>query len=254
MASEKAKELAAKQKAQIKAEKLRKKNSTDPADWGRTRQFIETYKATARQDPQLNWWVAGAAVAAFALIGIIGVLTHTFWPVWVVAGLFGAFTAGLGILVWRAKKAILSSAKGQPGSAYAALQMLNTKKYTYAPGINATRQLDVVHRVVGPGGIVLIGEGHAARVRPMLAQEAKKHEGIVAGTKVTQIMLGDGPNQVSLESLQKHIEKMPKVMQPYQITELLTRLKAWEATRPKAPVPKGPLPTPKGMNRSLRGR
>ena len=32
MASEKAKELAAKQKAEIKAEKLRKKNSDDPRD------------------------------------------------------------------------------------------------------------------------------------------------------------------------------------------------------------------------------
>lgn len=254
MVSEKAKELAAKQKAQIKAEKLRKKNSTDPADWSRTRQFVETYKATAKQDPSTNWWLLGSAVAAFAVVGIIGVLTQTHWAVWILLGLMGAFTAAMFVLVWRAKKAILTSAKGQPGSAYAALQMLNTKKYTYAPGINGTRQLDVVHRVVGPGGIVLIGEGAASRVRPLLAQEAKKHESLVQGTKVTQIMLGDADNQVSLEALQKHIEKMPKVLQPYQVTEVLTRLKAMDAMRPKAPLPKGPLPTPKGMNRAMRGR
>lgn len=254
MASEKAKELAAKQKAQIKAEKLRKKNSTDPADWSRTRQFVETYKVTVRQDPQANWWLVGAAVAAFALVGIIGLLTNTFWAVWVLGGLLAAFTAAMSVLVWRAKKAILTSAKGKPGSAYAALQMLNNKKYTYAPGINATRQLDVVHRVVGPGGIVLVGEGAASRVRPLLAQETKKHEGVVQGTKVTSIMLGEGSGQVSLESLQKHIEKMPKVLQPYQVAEVLTRLRALDAVRPKAPLPKGPLPTPKGMNRSLRGR
>lgn len=254
MVSEKAKELAAKQKAQIKAEKLRKKNSTDPADWGRTRQFVETYKATAKQDKTLNWWILAAVVASFAVVGIIGVLTNTHWAIWGLMALMIAFTAGLGVLVWRAKKAILASAKGQAGSAYAALQMLNTKKYTYTPGINATRQMDIVHRVVGPCGIVLIGEGAPSRVRPLLTQEAKKHEGVVHGVKVTQLMLGDAANQVPLESLQRHVEKMPKVMQPYQVTEVLTRLRALDAVRPKAPLPKGPLPTPKGMNRALRGR
>lgn len=254
MASEKAKELAAKQKAQLKAEKLRKKNSTDPADWSRTRQFVETYKMTARNDKTFNWWVIGSALAAFALVGIIGLLTKTFWVLWVLAGLMAAFSAAMIVMVWRAKKAILKQAKGQAGSAYAALQMLNTKKYTYAPGINATRQLDVIHRVVGPCGIVLVGEGAASRVRPLLQQEARKHENVVTGTKVTQIMLGDADNQVSLEELQKHIEKMPKVLQAYQATEVVTRLKALDAVRPKAPLPKGPMPTPKGMNRALRGR
>lgn len=254
MASEKAKELAAKQKAQIKAEKLRKKNSTDPADWSRTRQFVETYKATAKQDKTLNWWLLGATVATFAVIGTIGMLLQLHWALWVVLGLVSAFTAAMAVLVWRAKKAILTSAKGQVGSAYAALQMLNAKTYSYAPGINATRQFDVVHRVVGPCGIVLIGEGVPNRVRPLMQQEAKKHEGLVTGTKVTQIMLGDGPNQVALENLQKHIEKMPRVMQKYQMDELLTRLRALDAVRPKVPLPKGPLPTPKGMNRALRGR
>ncbi len=254
MASEKAKQLAAKQKAELKAEKLRKKNSTDPADWGRVRQFTETYKVTARHDPQLNWWLAGAGAGAFVLVALLGILTDSFWVVWLIGGLLAAFTAALAILVWRAKKAMLNAAKGQAGSAYAALQMLNTKKYTYTPGINATRQLDVIHRVVGPCGVVLVGEGQPARVRPMLAAEAKKHEGVSAGTKVTQVMLGDGPKQVRLEDLQKFVEKLPKVMQPYQTTELLTRLKALDAVRPKAPIPKGPTPTMKGVSRSLRGR
>ena len=53
MASEKAKALAAQQKAERKAEKLRKKNSDDPRDWGRIRQMIEAYKRTNEVDPQL---------------------------------------------------------------------------------------------------------------------------------------------------------------------------------------------------------
>ena len=32
------------------------------------------------------------------------------------------------------------------------------------------------------------------------------------------------------------------------------RLRALDAVRPKAPLPKGPMPTPKGINRAMRGR
>ena len=56
MASEKAKALAAQQKQERKAEKLRKKNSDDPRDWGRVRQIIEAYKRTNELDPELKWW------------------------------------------------------------------------------------------------------------------------------------------------------------------------------------------------------
>ena len=51
MASEKAKQLAAEQKAAAKAEKLRKKNSDDPRDWGRVKQVVEAYQRTAEVDP-----------------------------------------------------------------------------------------------------------------------------------------------------------------------------------------------------------
>ena len=47
---------------------------------------------------------------------------------------------------------------------------------------------------------------------------------------------------------------MPKSLQPFQIAEVKQRLRALDAVRPKAPVPKGPMPTPKGLNRAMRGR
>ena len=72
MASEKAKELAAKQKAAIKAEKLRKKNSDDPRDWGQVRQLREAYKRTAEIDPAVTWWMLGVGVGVAAVIAIIG--------------------------------------------------------------------------------------------------------------------------------------------------------------------------------------
>ena len=74
MASEKAKALAAKQKAELRAEKARRKNSTDPADWGRWRQFAETYKITAQYDKPLPWILLGAGLGVFAILLIVGFL------------------------------------------------------------------------------------------------------------------------------------------------------------------------------------
>ena len=54
MASEKAKALAAQQKQERKAEKLRKKNSDDPRDWGRVRQIIENQGAAPNIPPKAN--------------------------------------------------------------------------------------------------------------------------------------------------------------------------------------------------------
>ena len=54
--------------------------------------------------------------------------------------------------------------EGQPGAAAAALRMLR-RGWKTDPAIAFTKQQDVVHRVVGPPGIVLIGEGNPNRLR-----------------------------------------------------------------------------------------
>ena len=74
MASEKAKELAAKQKAEAKAEKLRKKNSDDPRDWGWFKQITQTYKITAQYDTQLPWILLGVGGGTFVVVLVIGFL------------------------------------------------------------------------------------------------------------------------------------------------------------------------------------
>lgn len=254
MASEKAKELAAKQKAAIKAEKLRRKNSDDPKDWGRWRQFVEAYKRTREVDPAVTWWMLGVGLGVAAVIVVLGLLTNIAWWAWLPLALMSGVLGAMLILTRRVKGAMVKRYEGQPGSAEVALQLLNKKKYTYDMGIAATRQLDLVHRVVGPGGVLLIGEGSVGRVRPLIQGEARKHEQVSYGTPVAQIVLGKGEGQVKLGDLEKYIKAMPKALQPHQVSEVRQRLRALDAVRPKAPLPKGPMPTPKGINRAMRGR
>ncbi len=253
MASERAKQLAAEQKAMKKAEQLRRKNSTDPKDWGQVRQIIEVYKVTAEHDPKANLFMGGALALCIVVFTVLGIFLQPWW-LYVIFGVLFGVLAAMSVLTWRAKSATYKRYEGQKGSAEVAMSMLG-KEWVKSPVITANRQLDIVHRVVGPGGIVLIGEGDPGRVRTMLATEAKKHEQVKYGVKVTTLVMGDRENQVPLGKLADHIKKLPKIIKTAEITDISNRLRALDSMRPKLPLPKGPMPTSaKGARQAVRGR
>lgn len=261
MASEKAKALAAKQKAEMKAEKLRKKNSTDPADWGRVKQIREAYRVTAEVDKQLPWLMALSFFGPIVVLTVLGIfLARTDQGVnwislllWIVLGISAGMLVALLVLTRRVRKATFTRYDGKPGSAEVALNMLNSKKWAATPVIAVTKSFDAVHRALGPAGIVLIGEGEPGRLKPLLASEKRKHEQVAYGVSVTIIQMGKGPGQVPLDQLTKHIEKLPKQIDTAKITETANRLRALDAMRPKAPIPKGPI-SAKGARNAMRGR
>jgi Domain of unknown function (DUF4191) len=239
-----------------KAEKARKKNSNNPADMGRFRQIGLAYKRTHEYDKALPFLMIGAFLLPIAL----GLVISIFWPHPIYLGFLGAMTglvAALGILVRRAKAATYKRYLGQAGSAEVALSML-PKKWISTPAIAANRNKDVVHRTLGPGGIVLIGEGEPGRVRQMLASEVKKHERVAYGVPVSTVIMGEREGQIPLDGLADHIRKLPKVLQPNQVTDIKQRLRALDAVRPTIPVPKGPMPVNprqvKGVRQAMRGR
>jgi hypothetical protein len=255
MASKKARELAARQKAEVKAAKQAKKNSTDPRDWNWFRQVVHTYKITTEVDPQAKWLIPLTVAGVTVLVAVLGgILLPGVWWMWLLTGLMAGLVAGLYLLVDRAKKGTYKRYAGQPGAGEVALSMLDNKKWAYTAGITATRQLDVVHRAIGPAGIVLIGEGSPARLKTLLAAEARKHEQVAYGVAVTTVIMGDGEGQVPLDKLAAYLKKLPKAMEPGQSTEVRQRLRALDAVRPKVPIPKGPMPNLKGVNRAMRGR
>jgi hypothetical protein len=251
-----AKDVKAQAKAAKKAEKARKKASNDPKDMGRIRQIVRAYQVTHEYDKALPYLMLGAFLLPIVLGAVVGVLWgHAFNLIFI--GLLLGILAAMFMLVRRAKRATFKRYAGKAGSAEVALQML-PKKWISTPGIAANRSRDVVHRTLGPGGLVLIGEGESGRVRQLLASEVKKQERVAYGITVTTIVMGDKEGQVPLEKLADHIRKLPKVLQPYQITDIKQRLRALDALRPPLPIPKGPMPTNprqvKGVRQAMRGR
>jgi hypothetical protein len=250
------KETKAATRSAKQAEKARKKASTDPADMGRIRQIHRAYQLTHEYDKALPYLLLGAFLVPLAAAVTAGLLTDLLFN-FVLVGLGLAVLLPMIVLVRRAKKATYRRYAGQAGSAEVAMQML-PKKWVSTPAIAANRNMDVVHRTLGPGGLVLIGEGEPGRVRQLLASEVKKHERVAYGVPVTTVLMGNKPGQVPLDKLADHIRKLPKKLQPNQITDIKQRLRALDAVRPIIPAPRGPMPTNprqvKGARQAMRGR
>jgi hypothetical protein len=221
---------------------------------GRIKQILASYRMTKKADPRvglvlLGWFLLSAAIAFGLLLLLPG---H--WALDLVGALLLGVLVTLIVFGRRAQRAGYKQIEGQPGAAAAALGMLR-RGWTVEPAVGFNRNQDVVHRVVGRPGIVLVGEGNPNRVRPLLTSERRKHERVASEVPIHEVVVGDSEGAVPLPKLVKHVTKLGKRVKPAQITDVLARLRALDATRPNVPLPKGPIPTNlKGARQNMRGR
>jgi len=230
----------------------------DPEKTSRRTQFVETYRMARKSDPSIGLWIGGA----FVLAALIGYLLFWLLPgegtlgtiISIVGALLFGSLAAMIVFGRRAQKAAYAQMEGQPGAAAAALRMLR-RGWKTDPVIAFNKQQDVVHRVVGPPGIVLIGEGNANRLRQLMTSERRKHERVVADAPIHEIVCGNGEGQVPLPKLVRHVSKLKRQVKPAEITDILGRRRALDANRSNIPLPKGPIPTSmRGMRQNMRGR
>ena len=230
----------------------------DPDKMSRRAQFVETYRMARKSDPRLPVWILGSLLVG----GVIGFVVFWILPGEGVLGLIlsivGALLVGtmLAMIIFgrRAQRAAYTQMEGQPGAAAAALRMLR-RGWRTDPVIAFNKQQDVVHRVIGPPGIVLVGEGNPHRLRQLMTAERRKHERVASEVPIHEVVCGNGEGQVPLPKLVKHVQKLGRSVKPAEMTDILNRLKALDANRSNIPLPKGPVPTSmKGMRSQMRGR
>lgn len=201
-------------------------------------QLRQVFTATRRVDPKFLPLVLGIPFAVFAaLMGIgwfsVGPLIAL--PLALITALL-IFTLIFGR---RAQKAQLAAIHGQPGAAAAVLQSLRGR-WIVTPGVAYTRQQDFVHRVVGPPGVVLVGEGRRARTLQLLKQEQRTIvRALGTGVPIHLLTVGDGEGEVSLGKLRVHIMRLRKGLKARDIPPVNQRLGALSAD---LPIPKGPMP------------
>jgi hypothetical protein len=221
---------------------------------GRLKQMALVYRMASKSDPRLGVILLGVFAVAAAITFVVFWLLPGSWVVDVVTALLVGLLAALIVFGRRAQRAQYKQLEGQPGAAAAVLGQLR-RGWKVDPAIAFNKNQDIVHRVVGPPGIVLVGEGNQHRLRSLLSSERRKHERVVAETPIHEVVSGDGEGAVPIPKLTRHVSKLGRNIKPAEMTDVLQRLKALDANRSNIPLPKGPLPTSmKGTRQQMRGR
>jgi len=201
--------------------------------------FRDAYAVTKQVKP----WIGAVLIAIFVLTLAIGIgigfaVGHPVYIGFIFTPL--SFLASLLVFTRIAGRAAYSSIEGQIGAGASVLMAIR-KGWTTTPAVAVSRNQDMVHRSVGRAGIVLTGEGSLNTVRQLLQDEHKKTERFAPGVPVIEVIVGDGPGQISIRKLQKHLQKQPKKLTAHQMREVRARLKAVGGL--SMPIPKGPMPT-----------
>lgn len=203
----------------------------------RFRNLAEVWRQLRTLDPKAAGWIILAAAGGLALGGGAGLLL-SLWAIVPMALLTGAFAA-LIVFNMRARRAMYGAIEGQLGAAAAVLQQMRGAWFV-TPAVAINGKQDLVHRVVGRPGVVLVGEGAAQRVKGLLAQERKRLSRAVGDIPIHTLVVGDGEDLVPLAKLQARVSKLPAKMRRNDVAKLERRLKP--LTR-ALPIPGGIDPT-----------
>jgi Domain of unknown function (DUF4191) len=226
-----------------------------PKKDGRLKQMAAVYTMTKKTDARIGLILLGVFVVVAAVaFGIFFLVLPGSWVLSLLTALLLGLLATLIIFGRRAQKAQYAEIEGRPGAAAAVLGQLR-RGWKVEPGIAFNKNQDLVHRVVGPPGIVLVGEGNQQRLRSLLANERRKHERVTSETPIFEVISGTGEGAVPVPKLSRHVTKLGRNIKPAEMTDVLQRLKALDANRSNIPIPKGPMPTSmKGARQNMRGR
>jgi len=243
--------------AENKAARAQAQAARKAAAKERRAQLWQAFNIQRQEDKRLLPYMIGAFVLIVGISVGVGVWAGgmtmlTLIPLGVLLGGLVTFI----IFGRRAQKSVYRKAEGQTGAAAWVLDNLRGK-WRVTPGVAATGHFDAVHRVVGRPGVILVGEGSAARVKPLLAQEKKRTARLVGDVPIYDVVVGNGEDEVPLGKLERHLTRLPANINVKQMDSLESRLAALGSRAGAAAMPKGPLPNAgkmRGMQRTVRRR
>jgi integral membrane protein len=194
----------------------------------------------------------GTAALVIVLFLLLAFLTNTSWIGWLVVGIMGSITAALALLSFLARRALYAQVEQTTGAVKVALSQIQRGWIIPEQPVAFTREQDLVWRIVGRPGIVLISEGPASRVRALLNTESKRVTKIMRNVPIHQIQVGHDEGQVALKDLQRELRRLKNVLTAEEVPQVSARINALRSGEP--PIPKGVDPLrARTSRRALRG-
>ncbi len=196
---------------------------------------------TRQADPRMLPLVLGPAVLVLAVLVVVGILTGHVIILSIFAVLLAVIT-GTSIFGRRATRTMYAQVEGRPGASAAVLQGMRGD-WRVTPAVGFTRNQELVHRVLGRPGVVLVGEGASiAAIRQLITDQKRRIGRVAPETPIHELIVGeDDENRVSIRRLQTKMMRLPRALKQKEVNALESRMKALGG--PNVPLPKGPMPT-----------
>ena len=212
---------------------------------GRLKQIGMVAGLIRKSDPRALPIIIGSGVGVLVVFVVVGLLTNL-GPLLIPLGVLLGLLATMILFGRYAQSAQYAAIEGQPGAAAAVIQSMRGN-WSITPAIAGNRNMDIVHRVVGPPGVVLIGEGAPNGLSSLISAEKKRISRIAYGIPITDIQVGEGSGQVPIKQLQRKLRMLPRELKPSAVSDLKSRLATLPSTlqAPRGPMPRqGRMPKP----------
>lgn len=222
------------------------KDKTSNKAPGMFAQFGEQIKFLKGVDPKAVPLAIFVGVATFVVITVLGVFISSGAflgiAIWVVLAIVAGYLSALLTLTNKANKAIFTKYANEPGRISLTVGTLTRRVYkgTNQPVAVNARTRDMVFRIVGPAGVVLLGEGIKNSTQQLLEDERRKVQRVASGVTVHTFFSAEDGNGVPLATLHKKVSKLKRTLTKNEIRAVQNRLAAMDS--------RGGLPIPKGVD------
>ena len=175
--------------------------------------IADVYRVTKRSYSWIGWAMLAALLSVPLIVLIICILVpfsvgrSIFY---VIVGLSLGMLLATTLLTRLANSAMYKQLEGVKGNVYAVLRSIKRGWIVEQEPVAINRKQDLVYRLVGRPGIVLISEGPSSRVNELLNDQERKCHRVAPSVPIHKIQSGQGKNQVPIGKLLKTINRLKK--------------------------------------------
>ena len=218
----------------------------------------DSYTISRRTYPWIGWAMVGTVLLLICLAVVLALVTQQAIWYWVLMAVPLALAADVAILSWTTRRASYTQIEGKSGAAKLVLdQSLGRGWNLESDPVYVNRKTgDVIWRMVGRPGVVLVAEGPTGRLQRPVADEQKILRRILSTVPVHVINVGIDEGQTRLIDLWPTIRRLPTKPTRLTDTEISQVSKRLSSLSSKGlPIPKGIDPTKiRPDRRAMRGR
>lgn len=212
-------------------------------------QLRTLYTFTQQTYRWLPWLLVGTILVGTGLGVGLGFLLPPvqIWSVilWGFTGLLFGILLGLTLTTRLSTRAMYKRIDGVPGATGHVVSTSLGRSWQaseYPVGVNPKTQ-EAVYRVIGRGGVVIIGEGARGRLTRLVNDERNKIQRVASGVPLTVLYVGHGDDEVPIAKLAATIKKLPKKIDKATMSAVIKRVDSISQSVSSLPIPKGVDPT-----------